>query len=79
MEIYRWNGIFKISHEGKGFISNIDAVIDDDVNVLFHWDDEEIQVGDKTSVAFEHFIQNVETLSSKPFPVQDHVVYNELL
>lgn len=35
-------------------ISNMDAVTDDDDNVLSHSDDEEILVGGETSVVFEN-------------------------
>lgn len=53
----------------KTSVSNIDAVTDDDDNVLSHSDDEEIQVGGEISVAFENSIQNIETPSSTPSPV----------
>lgn len=51
-------------------ISNMDAVTDDDDNVLSHSDDEEILVGGETSVVFENCIENEETLFNTPSPVQ---------
>jgi len=52
-------------------ISNIDEVSDDD-DVLFHSEEEEIQVGgnNETSIAFENSTQNLETSFSTQTPVQ---------